>query len=185
MFRSFVEGFRQGYNTNNSVPKSTPTKPAVAAKPKPKRNAKVEAPKVESKRKFKKRYIVLGFFVSLLAVGALMPEPTPEEIKEMQAIEQRNEATIAEIAKQRIVSTCQSQLERSMRVETRMQLRDPSSFEDRGTIWLPKKTKDGYVAIMTYGARNGFGGMNTGYVEVDAVISEQECALKTIDFVTR
>ncbi len=132
-------------------------------------------PPAAPKRKFKKRYVVLGLFALGMVAGAVTPAETPEEAAARIVEEQKAES-------ERVISRCKSQLESSMRVETRMRLRDPSSFEDRGTIWLPKKTKDGYIAIMTYGARNGFGGMNTGYVEVDAVVSEQECALKTINF---
>ena len=176
MFRSFVEGFRQGYNTNNSVPKSTPTKPAVAAKPKPKCNAKDEAPKVESKRKFKKRYIVLGFFaLPAVTAGVMQGMETPEQTAARIALEQKQQA-------ERVITSCQSKLERELGYETKLRLRDPDSFEERSTMWLPLKTKDGYIAIMTYGARNGFGGMTVEHVEAEAIINAEECSLKSIRY---
>lgn len=172
MFKGFTEGFKQGYAGK-----------AIAKPIEIKRNAAVKNPVVPPtapKRKFKKRYIILGAvissFILVHGVGTLIRSTeTPEEAAVRIAEELKAES-------ERIVSRCKSDLESNMKWETKQRLRDPDSFESRSFVWLAGKKKDTYEVIMTYNARNGFGGMNQGMVVASAVMNKDECALKTINF---
>jgi hypothetical protein len=132
-------------------------------------------PPAAPKRKFKKRYVVLGLFVLGMIVGVVTPTETPEQAAARIVEEQKAES-------ERVISRCKSTLEFSMKRETKQRLRDPDSFEPRGFVWLDGKKKDTYEVIMTYNARNGFGGMNQGMAVASAIVNNNECALKTINF---
>jgi len=160
MFKSFTDGFKQGYYGAGKQP--------VA-----------DQPKAKSNFKFKKRYIVYAFFAVPLALGAvkgIVSEPeTPAQIAARIAQEQAQEL-------EREISFCKSKLESNIRWETKQRLRDPDSFKAGNVRWLPGKAKDSYEAVMTYHARNGFGGMNPGMTVASAIVSKETCTLKTINF---
>ena len=158
MFESFTEGFKQGYYGKNYVP----------SKPKPKKPFK-----------FGLRHVIYGFVGVPLAFGVIAgitatPE-TPEQQAARIAQEQAQEL-------QREVDFCKSKLGSDIRWETKKRLRDPDSFKAGNIQWLPGKAPNSYEAVMTYHARNGFGGMNTGLTVASAVAGKDVCELKTINF---
>lgn len=158
MFESFTEGFRQGYYGKDYVPtKAKPKKPF----------------------KFAKRHVFFAVLAVPLAFGIVAgltaaPE-TPEQQAARVAQEQAQEL-------QREIGYCKIKLESTMSRLTQQRLRDPDSFRAGTVQWLPGKAKHSYEAVMTYHARNGFGGMNTGLTVASAVAGKDICKLNTINF---
>ena len=158
MFKSFTEGFKQGYYGKNYVP----------SKPKPK-----------TPFKFGLRPVFFAVLAVPFAIGIVSgitatPE-TPEQMAARVAQEQAQEL-------QREVDFCKSKLGSDIRWETKKRLRDPDSFKAGNIMWLPGKAKDSYEAVMSYNARNGFGGMSSGMTVASAIVSKETCTLKTINF---
>lgn len=160
MFKSFTEGFKQGYYGKNYVP----------SKPKPR-----------TPFKFGLRHVVYGFIAVPFAIGIVSgitatPE-TPEQQAARVAQEQAQEL-------QREVGYCKSKLESDFRWEAKQRMRDPDSFKAVSVMWLPGKAKHSYEAVMTYRARNGFGGMTAGTAVASAVVGKDVCQLKTINLLS-
>ena len=118
-----------------------------------------------SKRKFKKRYVVLGLF-ALGTVGlSFIPEPTPEEAEKYAAIEKNNACV------QRSGYTCEDEaankleaakdsIRRNMALSAKMTITDAARNPDSVSFARVGVNEDASLVCVQYRAQNGFGGMN-------------------------
>jgi len=116
-----------------------------------KKDSEAKSPKIS---KFKIAFIIIAI---LLVIGIFFPD---EERKKRLATENKEE-----IEKKQKGLHCLSGWDGAYRplvVVIKNNLRDPDSFKHRTTTITPGKTSAFFV-LMTYGAKNGFGGYTTEF----------------------
>lgn len=117
--------------------------------------------------------IIGGLIWLLNSCGSDDPPKTPEELQSEAA---------AAVANKEAGFHCLSAWDGShsgLVRQLKATLRDPSSFEHDDTIIGPQDGEGRHTIMMRYRARNGFGGLNIGYVQ--GTVSNASCDATIIE----
>lgn len=128
-------------------------------------------PPAAPKRKFKKRYVVLGLFALGMVGLSFIPEPTPEEAKKYAEIEKQNAETVKQNAcVQRSGYSCEDEAKDSIRRNlawgAKSVITNAARNPDSVSFSYVGVNEDATTVCIAYRAQNGFGGMNQEYIAV-------------------
>ena len=136
-------------------------------------------PPAAPKRKFKKRYVVLGLFALGMVGLSFIPEPTPEEAKKYAAIEKHNagiEKRNAEIETANKLEAAKDSIRRNLARAAKSVITDAARNPDSVSFSYDGVNEDATTVCVRYRAQNGFGGMNQEYVAFHNFVPKQSAS---------